>query len=189
VAGIPDGTHLVLRYLVSPEPDRQSAAGLVQQDLGRCGIGLELDTRPLAEYLAPGPVGPVFGRQFDMAQFAWPAAGETVCSLFLSSEIPGPYPEFPKGWGGGNAAGYSNPDFDRACQMILSSLPESEAHRQALLQAQAILIQDVPVVPLYWRYQMTLARPEVCGVDKEAGAETLLWNLEELHLGDPCPGQ
>jgi peptide/nickel transport system substrate-binding protein len=147
---------------------------------------VEIVSQPFADYLASGPGGPVFGRKFDLAQFAWPAAGESLCRLYLSSQIPGPYPEFAQGWGGGNASGYNSPEFDQACQALLNSLPESESKHQALQQAQQLLLQDVPVIPLYWRFRLLLTRPDVCGLALDAQMLNPLWNLEEVDRGEAC---
>ena len=50
---------------------------------------------------------------------------EPACFLYTSEEIPGPYPQYPKGWGGANASGYSNLQFDLACRQALNSLPDA----------------------------------------------------------------
>jgi peptide/nickel transport system substrate-binding protein len=108
VPGLQDGTPLNLEILVSPDADRQAAVRQVQADLAGCGVGLTNVTQPFEAYLAPGPEGPVFGRSFQLAQFAWPAAGEKLCSLYLSSEIPGPYPEAPKDGAAATQAGLTS---------------------------------------------------------------------------------
>jgi peptide/nickel transport system substrate-binding protein len=188
VAGFADGSPLAVRYLVSPEPDRQAAAQVVQAGLQSCGFAVELVTQPFEDYLAAGPGGPVFGRFFDLAQFAWPAGGEALCSLYLTSQVPGPYPQYPLGWGGGNASGYTNPVYDQACQAALNSLADTEAHQQALAQAQALLLQDVPVIPLYWRFELLLARSEMCDLGQPANWVDPMWNIEAFQRGEVCIG-
>ena len=131
------------------------------------------------DLFAPGPEGVVFGRQFEMAQFAWSFGKESLCKLFMSSEIPGIYPDYPKGWGGGNAPGYSNPAFDAACNLALTSLPDSEEIIQAHQDALKIFVEDLPVLPLYFRRDVMLVSPEIIG--PETGNFMLLWNLEEYR--------
>jgi peptide/nickel transport system substrate-binding protein len=99
VEGVVDGAPFAVQYLVAEEAERQAAAKMLQADLQGCGIQAEIISQPAEEYLAPGPDGAVFGRKYDLAQFAWMAAVEPPCSLYLTSEIPGPYPDYPKGWG------------------------------------------------------------------------------------------
>jgi peptide/nickel transport system substrate-binding protein len=111
---------------------------------------------------------------------------EPPCYLYTLQEIPGAYPEFPKGWGGANPSGYSNPDFDRACQQALFTLPEMPEHRQAHYLAQSIFTEDMPVLPLYQRLKLVAARPDFCGLALDSSTESGLWNLESLNYGEGC---
>lgn len=186
VTGLPDNTPFVVDYLVSPDEERQAAAQLVQADLAECGLGVNLVTQESQEYLAPGPEGPVFGRSFQMAQFAWPAAWEPPCYLYTSDEIPGPYPDYPKGWGGVNASGYANPEYDQVCRDGRFTLAEADLHAQAYFQAQAILAEDLPAIPLYWHFRMVLTRPDFCGLKLDASTQDVFWNVESFNYGEAC---
>jgi peptide/nickel transport system substrate-binding protein len=188
VEGIADGTPFMVQYLFSNDADSRSAAEIIQADLKQCGMQVELNPQPVEVYLAAGPGGPVFGRQFDLAQFAWmSSASEPPCSLYLTSEIPAEYPTSPKGWGGVNASGYSNPQFDQACLDALYSLPDSPVHAQKHAEAQAIFAEDLPALPLSWHYQVILGRPDLCGLPGEAVPDNIFANLESLNYGNPCP--
>lgn len=186
IPGVPDGTPFELTYLVSSDAERPQAAQILADSLAQCGILVHVKVLPAAEYLASGPDGPVFGRAFDLAQLAMPLALEPSCELFTSAEIPGPYPEYPLGWGGSNAAGYRNPDFDQACQTARTSLAESPLHQQAHFRAQAIFASDLPVIPLYLRLNVLAARPGLCGVRLDASTTNALWNLETWVEGVDC---
>jgi peptide/nickel transport system substrate-binding protein len=148
---------LALSLFVSPDAAQQAAAQVVQQGLASCGFQVTLETLPPAEYLAAGPSGPVFGRSFDLALFAFPAADLPPCRLFLSREIPGEPPASARGWGGANAAGYASPAFDRACTSALTALPGDSALLQDFAQAQSLLEQDLPFLPLYWQEWVVVA--------------------------------
>jgi len=187
VSGVADGTPFTVQYLVSPEAERQTAAQMVQADLARCGIQVEIVTQPVQEYLTAGPDGPVFGRQFDLAQFAWVTAVEPPCSLYLTNEIPGPYPDYPKGWGGVNASAYSNPQYDQACLEALNSLPDMPQHAGWHAQAQAIFADDLPSLPLYWHYRVVVGRSDLCGIPSEAMAESIFSDLELINYAEACP--
>ena len=128
----------------------------------------------------------MFGRAFEMAQLAFPLTLEPSCEWFTSAEIPGPYPEYPQGWGGVNAAGYQNPDFDQACQAGRTTLPEAAQYRQANFQAQAIFARDLPVIPLYLRLNVLAARPGLCGLRLDASTVSALWNVETWNEGVNC---
>jgi peptide/nickel transport system substrate-binding protein len=187
VQGIADGTPFTVQYLVSDEEERQSAAKMVQADLQRCGIQVEIISQSAEEYLAPGPDGPVFGRQFDLAQFAWIASVEPPCSLYLTSEIPGPYPDYLKGWGGVNASGYSNSQYDQACLDGLHTLADMPQHTEKHTEAQAIFAEDLPALPLYWHYGVVMGRPDMCGLPTEAVSENIFSDLELFNYGEDCP--
>jgi peptide/nickel transport system substrate-binding protein len=186
VPGIPDGTEFALTFLTSGEAEREEAAEMIQDTLEGCGIHAEIVSQDWESLMAPGPDGPVFGRRFDMAQFAWAASLEPPCSLYMSTEIPGPYPEFPMSWGGGNAAGYSNPDFDGACRQARLSLPDSPEYRQAHMRAQELFAEDLPALPLYLLSKVVVMRPDMCAVSPSAGTGGALVDLEMTDYGEGC---
>jgi peptide/nickel transport system substrate-binding protein len=186
VAGVADGTAFEVGYLVSTDAKPQADAQAIQQMLGQCGIKVSLVSKSPQEFLTPGPDGPVFGRAFDLAQFAWAGAYEPACNLYLSGEIPGPYPQYPKGWGGVNASGYSNPQYDQACEDALFSLADAAQHSPAHFQAQEIFATDLPALPLYLHYNVSAARPDLCNFDSTSAMDSPLWFLEQLDYGSGC---
>jgi peptide/nickel transport system substrate-binding protein len=186
VPGLPGGIPFEFTYLTTDEEEKQRAAQIVKDSLAQCGIQVNVATSDWNDLLAPGPDGPVFGRNFSMAQFGWVTALQPPCFLYTSTEIPGPYPEYPKGWGGANASGYSNPDFDGACQQAFTSLPDTPEHQEAHFRAQAIFAEELPAVPLYLRLKLVAMRPDMCNVVVDASAESALWNLEAFDYGENC---
>ena len=186
VSGVPDGTPLEFTYLVASDAERPLAAQILTDSLAQCGIRVHVEPRAAADYLAAGPAGPVFGRAFEMAQLAFPLTRQPACELFTSAEIPGPYPEYPQGWGGVNASGYRSADFDQACQAARTSLPGSDQYQQAHFQAQVIFAADLPVIPLYLRLNVLAARPGLCGVQLDASTVSALWNVETWSEGINC---
>ena len=186
VPGVEDGTSLVLSFLTTDEPQKVGVAQIVKEGLAECGIVLEVVSMPWDALLAPGPEGPVFGRNFILAQYGWISALQPLCSIYTTAEIPGPYPDYPKGWGGANASGYSNPTFDLVCQNALSSLPQMPEHRDYHYQAQQIYAEELPSIPLYLHLKMIAARPDMCGVITDPSAESALWNLENFDYGEGC---
>jgi len=187
VLNVPDGTSLTFTYFVPDDAERPAAAQIVQDSLAGCGIGVELEIQPWGDLLAAGPEGPVFGRNFDMAQFAWSESGIPPCFLYQSNEIPGPFPEYPKGWGGGNLSGYSNPSYDQACQQANFSLPDYETYQQSHIQAQAILAEDLPFIPLYWRLSLSAARPDICTATWTQSLNALESLNYDVDCGDFLP--
>jgi peptide/nickel transport system substrate-binding protein len=68
IQGVLDGTPLTVAFTTSTAAQRQAAGKILSESLGECGIQLDLQFAPAGEVFAPGPQGPVFGRQFDMTQ-------------------------------------------------------------------------------------------------------------------------
>ncbi len=186
VAGVPDGAPFEFTFLTSDEPEKQRVGKAIQSMLAGCGLKMNLDARPVDVVFAAGPQGPIFGRNFSLAQFGWVSAIEPPCFLFTTAEIPGPYPEFPRGWGGANVSGYSNPEFDRLCRQALATLPGEPAHQQAHFQAQALFATDAPVIPLYARLKLAAARPDFCNLSVDPSSESSLWNIEQFSYGANC---
>lgn len=186
VVGVADGTPLVIELLTSNEPEKQAAAAILQSSMGACGIQLSIRSMALEELYAPGPDGLVFGRGFQLAQFNWSNSYEPPCYLYMSSEIPGPYPEYKRGWGGANASGYRNAEFDTACRTAMRSLPEDPEYRANHMRAQEIFAAELPALPLYMRLKLVAARPDLCGLQVAPGSSTVLWNLESFNYGTAC---
>jgi peptide/nickel transport system substrate-binding protein len=186
VPGIPNGTPFEFTFLTTAEEEKLRAGEILRQDLGECGISVEVQSLSWEELTAPGPDGVIFGRHFSLAQFAWITSVEPPCFLYTTAEIPGPYPQFPKGWGGANVSGFSNPEFDQVCAQAMSTLPDALEHRQAHLQAQAIFAEELPVIPLYSRLKLVATRADMCGVNVDPSADSALWNLEAFDYGENC---
>lgn len=191
---VPDGTALQLTYLASPATQRQQAAQMVAESLAGCGVGVELKLLDAEEVYAPGPQGPVFGRQFDLAQFAWQAAIQPPCELWTTGQIPGDYfltyedgsPRFPLGWGGANETGYSNFEYDDACQAAQQSLPGQEGYLENHRLAQQIFATDLPVIPLYQRLKVAVTRPDLCGLELDPSVPSEMWQIEAFDAGAGC---
>jgi peptide/nickel transport system substrate-binding protein len=186
VSGIPDGTPFIATLLSTNEPNQLRLAESLKRDLARCGIQIEIQSGSAEQILAAGPDGPVFGRKFSLAQFAWPVTTSPACSLYSTQEIPGPYPQYPKGWGGANDTGYSNPQYDQACQAATNSLPDTPEFLAAAQQAQAIFAEDLPVLPLYLQSGWVVTRPDFCGLQPGPANADVYQNTESFDFGEGC---
>jgi peptide/nickel transport system substrate-binding protein len=161
---------------------RQQLTQIFKENMLQCGIDVELYYLPASEWFADGPDGVLFGRRFDLGEFAWLTGVEPSCSLYQTSSITGPEEEGFGGWGNSNPTGWSNADFDAACNRALSALPGTEDYIQGHTDAQVIFSQEVPVIPLFLRLKVAAARPEVAnfGVDPTQNSE--LYNIYEFDL-------
>ncbi len=178
VAGIREDTELSLQYLTTPDGLHQAVAEWVQNDLRQCGIALETEFVSQIELFEPWPDGPAFGRNFQTIGWAWPAWVSPLCEMFHSAELPSSAAPL-----GVNATGFSNAEYDAACDVLLHSLPESPEYVQAAQETQQILAESLPSIPLYMRPRLFAHRNEICGIQVDPTEYSGLWNLEEIR---PC---
>ena len=82
---------------------------------------------------------------------------------FISADYPDPQDWFSGNFGCGaanNKYGYCNPAFDAAARQGDQATDQSQ-RLAAYAQAQQILVNDLPVVPLFYRGRMVLVKPWV----------------------------
>jgi peptide/nickel transport system substrate-binding protein len=182
VTNVPGGTPLVLNYVTSSATQRRQVAEIFTQSLAQCGIGLNVTYVDASDLYLPGPVGPLFGRQFDLAEYAIGVNSiEPQCSWFTTSQIP----TEANNWVGTNLSGYKNPIFDTACQLALQSLPDDPTYTSHQ-EAQAIFASELPSIPLYLRLKVAATRPDFCGLVLDSSSTYALADLESFDYGNQC---
>jgi peptide/nickel transport system substrate-binding protein len=186
VPDVPDGTPFVFEFWVPNDAERPAVAQMVKDSLAECGIKAEVISEDWDTLFEPGPQGLIFGRQFDLVQLSWAATFEPACYLYTSDQIPGPYPEYPMGWGGGNLSGYRNSDFDQYCIQAMASIPGSEEYISAHYSAQEVFAEEIPAIPLYERIALTAMRVDMCGVPGDIATTSALSFLENFDYGNNC---
>lgn len=182
VTNVPVNTPLVLNYHTTSATQRHQVTEIFAQSLAECGIGLNVIYSNASDFYAPGPVGPLFGRQFDLAEYAVGVNSlEPQCNWFTSSQIPSE----ANHWVGTNVSGYKNPTFDAACQKTLQTVstdPEYTFHQEA----QAIFAADIPSIPLYLRLKVAATRPDFCGFELDPSSSSALAGIEAFDYGAAC---
>jgi len=207
IDGIPDGTRFSINFWTTNATQRQQATQIMAQTLAECGVEANLEYWVSGEYFADGPEGPIFGRRFDIGQFAWLTGVEPPCDLYLSEQTPGPgdltvgdvpwfaaaNPDmdpsttaFIAGWGGANDAGWSSAEYDSVCHAALQSLPGQASYDENHLKAQEIFADQLPVVPLYLRLKLAATRVDMCNFIMDPTANSEMWNIEEFDYGTGC---
>lgn len=183
VHNVPNGTPLELNYITTSASQRVQVSTIVKDSLAQCGIQVNIKYLDQTVLYAAGPGGALFGRNFDLAEFAMGStSSEPPCEWFTSAEIP----TAANQWVGTNVSGFSNPEFDAACQTIRQSLLDEPVHAQAYQQAQAMFSADLPVLPLYWRLEVAAARPDICHFSLDPTASSALWNIDSINSGISC---
>ena len=160
--------------------------------LEQCGIKVDLTFLPQDQMYAVAPDGVLFGRQYDLAEFAWgpywePFHREPPCFLYISSEIPSETNHWLGNIHGGvNITGYSNPEYDKACASAENSGLDVGKYQQNESQTLTILAEDLPSVPLFYFIRIAGTRPDMCGMTMDTSSRSDLANLESLDYGVPC---
>jgi len=178
IPGIPTGTPFEVTLLTSSDSTvAQQVGRIVKAHLADCGIRVNLETQSSQEFFAEGPEGPLFGRRFDLAETTWWFDLAPPCEHYLSSEIPD-----RDRWYGGNPSGYSNPDYDAACQAGLQALPGTLEYEEYHEQAQVIFSEELAAIPLFTWLRVAVARPGVLNFAMDSTARSELWNIEMLDV-------
>ncbi len=183
VRSVRAGTPFEITLLIpSDSTVTQQTARIAKANLADCGIRVHVEVLFQWEFFADGPDGPLFGRQFDLAETTWWFDVIPSCGHYMSSEIP------DKGrWYGDNPAGYSNPDYDAVCQAALQALPGTQQYEEYHKQAQVIFSEELPAIPLFMWLRVALARPGVLNFTLDSTAQSELWNIEMLDLQEMSP--
>lgn len=183
IAGIPSGTPFEVNYVTSNAVQRQQVSTILVASLAQCGIKVNVQFLDANTFYAPGPDGVLFGRNFDLAEFAMGNTGmETPCDWYTRSEVP----NAANHWVGTNVSGTSDPAFDTACLAAQRSLPDGPDQAAAYAQAQSIFADELPVIPLYWRVKTAATRADLCYFSLDPTASSSLWNIEAIDSGTAC---
>jgi len=182
VVGVPDGTILSFNYETTNNALRQQVTQVLAQSLAGCGIQVNLWYHPASEWFASGPDGRLFGRKYDLGEFAWLSGIVPSCELYLSTRVPND----DNGWSGENQTGFHDLEYDNACNAQLASLPGEPAFADAAKEAQLILSEQLPMVPLFPRLKLAITRPDICNFSLNSSALSDLWNIENFDYGEGC---
>jgi peptide/nickel transport system substrate-binding protein len=150
----PDGDgprpRLRLSLKTSTNEEYRLQATVMQQDLARVGIEVDLQSYEFATFYADVQKG-----SFQMYALQWVAGAlidpDIIRRVFHSQQVP------PAGFNRGH---YSNPDVDRLIDLASRALDESE--RKAYYSAaQKLIAEDAPYIPIWNRVNAVVAVPTV----------------------------
>ena len=176
------GAILELDYVTTNAGLRKAVSEMVAADLQMCGFKVNLTYLPPEKLFGAGPDAPIFGRQFDLAQFYWDTGSAAICSLYETNQVPAT----SNNWIGSNITGYSSPEYDLACQNARRSLPGQPEFTSAQYAPQKLFNSDIPAIPLYQVIKMGAARMDMCGFGMDPTTRSDLWNIEVLDYGEGC---
>ena len=148
-AGYPEGKGLpTLEFMYNTEGDHKLIAQAIQQDWAKIGVNVELANQEWKVFLNSRQQG-----QYQIARHGW--SGDYVDPMtFLDLWVTG---------GGNNDAGYSNAEYDK---LVADAKKEADpAKRWELMRkAEDIIMEEMPIIPLYYYTKVKGAKPEVKGV-------------------------
>jgi peptide/nickel transport system substrate-binding protein len=189
VANVFNGTELTLNYYVTESALHANVRAVIVDSLAECGIGVTTNYLPVEEMFASGPDGVVFGRNFDLAELAWSTGRQAPCFLYTSSEIPTEDNKWlGSRYGGLNITGWSNDEYDAACAQAFSAGLDRELVVSQNQRMQEILMEELPVIPLFFHVKTMASRPDLCGLEFDVTARSPLKDIETFTLADACPG-
>ena len=141
------GQRLSLRFTTTAgNRTREQVQQILQAQWKAVGIEVRIVNQPARSYF--GDTLPK--RDFDLAMYAWVFSPTSDCEgLYTSDGIPGAGQA-----GGQNYPGYKNARVDELCHAVPEELDEGR-RAQMLRQAQEIWVEDLPVLPLYFRSDYT----------------------------------
>lgn len=178
-----DGRRLSLKYQTTAgNQPRLLVTQVAQQDLKEAGIEVQLDYVPSSEYFASGDnPGPLWGRRFELGQYAWVANDDPapVESLYATSGIP----KRENGFVGQNFPGISNPRLDELIKQADSSLNQAERVR-LYAEVQKIWSDLVAVLPLYARANTTAVKRSLQNFRPTPTNTPPTWNSQDWYLAD-----
>lgn len=163
-AGHPGGEGLpVFRLLVDGRDAHRVVAEAVQQLWReRLGIQVQIETQETRSLIAAKRA-----MDFDLIRGSWNASTYTDPWFFLGPWITG---------GLYNESKWSDERYDRLMAEARAAA-DPAVRREILLRAEALLVEEAPVVPLYFSASTFLMAPEVRGWQPRAFADRLVRHL------------
>ncbi len=177
---IPKGTPLKLDLLTtSGNVMREDTTILFQANMREIGIDIRLDYQPADIVLDDGPHGPLFGRRFDLGQFAWLTGVQPPVALYYCNEVPSE----SNGWSGQNETSWCDPEYDRVAKRAAMTLRRADSLAD-YYRAQQLFTEQIPVVPLFARVKVMATTPQVLNFRPNPTVNSETWNIEAWGLGD-----
>ncbi len=152
---------------------RQDTTLLFQQNMENIGVQVDLEYLDANVYFADGPDGPLFGRRFDLGEFAWLTGVQPPVSLYYCTEIPAE----ENNWGGQNETGWCDPEYDRLGKSAETTLERDEA-LPLYSDAQKMFMENLPVMPLFARVKVMATRTNVVNFAPNPTVNSETWNVE-----------
>jgi peptide/nickel transport system substrate-binding protein len=166
-----DGQPLTIAMVTTAgSPLRKDVAAQITADLRAVGVSLTVNEVPAVDLYSLG--GPLYRRNFELALFAWIAGPDPRgWERWSCAGVP----SAANRWTGNNFAGWCFFEADKAIRTATTALDVSE-RGAAYLRQQQLFTQELPVLPLFQRIDLTISNPSIRGVQADPTAP-FTWNL------------
>ncbi|MEI7646013.1 MAG: peptide ABC transporter substrate-binding protein [Chloroflexales bacterium] len=166
-----DAHNLTLGLVTTAgSPLRTQVANQIKADLAAVGVTLVISAVSAADLYRPN--GPLYRRNFDLALFAWIAGPDPRgWERWSCAGVP----KESNGWTGNNFPGWCFFEADKAIRTATTAIDIRE-RGAAYLRQQQLFTQELPVLPLFQRVDLTISSPTITGVRPDATAP-FTWNL------------
>lgn len=148
-AGYPGGKGIpTLELMYNTEGSHKDVCQLIQQDWAKIGVKVELTNQEFAVFQNTRQNG-----EYQIARHGW-IGDYTDPMTFLDMWVTG---------GGNNDVGFSNAEYDK---LVADAKKESDATKRSelLKSAEDILMEEMPVLPIYYYTKVRAWKPEVKGI-------------------------
>jgi peptide/nickel transport system substrate-binding protein len=153
---------------------RETVAQAIAQQLRE--IGIEVEVRFIETPVFFGDV--LKNRRFETAMYAWVAGTDPDnMTLWHSKKIPSQ----GNGYEGQNYPGWRNPEVDALTEQAARTLDVNQ-RRQMYYRVQDMIVQDCPVIPLYFRANIDAVKNTVVNYKPNPTPAGNLWNAWEWAL-------
>ncbi len=165
VESVEDGSALDLSMIVPDDPMYERESAVVQASLKECGIQVDIKTYTSWDYYAQD--GPIFTLDFDLMPFSHTIAEGFPCTYLTEDWIDSTMPALEK-----------VEQVNQLCTTTPSNVFDEELTKE--------IEHALPLIPLFYHADVSVARSDMCGFDPTAGSSSDLWNLEEFNYGEAC---
>jgi peptide/nickel transport system substrate-binding protein len=171
---IPAGTKLSLVLATTQGSSvREQASQMFAKNMADIGVAVTLDYVERDVLFDSTPEGPLTGRRYDLAEFAWLTGVQPPVALYYCEDIPAE----ANGWVGQNTTGWCSPNFDLAARKAEGTLDRGQS-LPFYKEAQALWTDDLPSLPLFGRLKVLATRPDLWNFAPNATVNSETWNIE-----------
>lgn len=150
---------------------REATAQIIAQQLRETGIMVEI--RPLEPKIFFEDV--LKNRRFQTAMYAWVAGADPDnFNLWHSKKIP----MSSNGYTGQNYPGWRNAEVDMLVEAGVHTV-DIESRKQIYYRIQELIIQECPIIPLYFRANIDVVKKNVANYRPNPTTSGNLWNAWE----------